>query len=400
MKPIAPEVYQARMKDKWGDSFVLDITNYVDSETKCRCICEKHGEVYMSPYNAYHFGCNKCGRERTGKKKMTKNEIILKELLEVHHGDIMVDEKTLHGLSKRADFYCKNGHKWKTCPIKVIRGKKTGCPYCAGVAHLDGNEFRKRILEVSKGTIDVLDISKYERTHDYIDFVCLVCDYVWNAYGNNILRGYSGCPKCSGHVPPSIEEVEERLEKVSKGSIKILNKPNYKNLSSVLQFECQKDGHVWEAIIGNVLKDLSHCPKCTKTSMELPVIELLNKKKVKYKHNRALKDCVYDKKPLQPDFYIETEKGVLWIETDGKTHFVEMHGQAEFERTKNKDAYKNSYCKKNGHIIIRATSSPTKEWGEPNHVTLPELLHLLDIGIDENGNVALDVFRPYDFNRD
>ena len=49
---------------------------------------------------------------------------------------------------------------------------------------------------------------------------------------------------------------------------------------------------------------------------------------------------------------------------------------------------------------MRVASDASLEYIDSRWNTLDKLKELIDIGIDENGNVNLDVFRPYDFNRE
>lgn len=113
--------------------------------------------------------------------------------------------------------------------------------------------------------------------------------------------------------------------------------------------------------------------------------------------------CNYNdsKFPLRPDFRIETIKGNLCIEADGIQHFVPIYGEETLKIQQNKDRYKDKILKEKGYILIRVTSSPTKEWGFKNHITLKELLDLIEIGIDfKTGEIDFELFKQYDFNRE
>ena len=110
---------------------------------------------------------------------------------------------------------------------------------------------------------------------------------------------------------------------------------------------------------------------------------------------------MYNKRPLRPDFYIETEKGILWVECDGRQHYEPIYGEDALEAQQARDRFKDNYCKENNICLIRVISSPTKEWGTEKHITLEKLLELIEIGINsETKEIDFNLFWQYDFNRE
>lgn len=256
---------------------------------------------------------------------------------------------------------------------------------------------------------DIINRANKERINEvkylegYIDmlkhcwWLCLKCSHKWLSTPNNILNKKRRCPNCAKKsrkekLTNSIDFVIEKINK--KHNHNILYVSGYTNMLSNCLWKCMKCGHQWLATPHNVSRGTS-CPVCTMNSMEKPIIDILDKKNVKYIHNKGLKGCIYNKKTLRPDFIIKK----LVIECDGQQHFLPTHGVQFLREQQEKDLYKNKFLKKHGYILIRVTSSSTKEWGTEKHLTLKELLELLDIGIDENGNVNMNVFIPHDFNR-
>ena len=130
-------------------------------------------------------------------------------------------------------------------------------------------------------------------------------------------------------------------------------------------------------------------------------MEVLDKKGINYKHNKELKGCVYNKRPLRPDFYIKTDKGILWVECDGRQHYEPIYGEDNLKEQQVRDMFKDNYCKEHSICLIRVVSSPTKEWGVKNHITLEKLIELIEIGINsETKEINFDLFCQYDFNRE
>lgn len=247
-------------------------------------------------------------------------------------------------------------------------------------------------------------VDGYIKIHSKCVWKCTIDGTIWEARPHDIFAGH-GCPICG--IQHRIEKKSLPLDTMVKklfdvwgDSIQYVS--GYINTKRNCLFRCACCCHEWEAKPDNVIRGKTGCPKCSIFSMERPVLEILSKKNIMPIHNKALEGSYYNgsRRPLRLDFLIKTNAGNLVIETDGQQHFLPVYGENALMLQKERDSYKNKILKEKSYILVRVTSSPTKEWGTEKHITLSELLHLIEIGIDENGNVNLDVFRPYDFNRE
>ena len=232
------------------------------------------------------------------------------------------------------------------------------------------------------------------------------CGYTWWARADSILRLKFGCPKCATKTihdlkKMTLDELIRRIKILFNDTIEYVT--GFVNYRTKCLFRCKKCQHEWWTTPSTILRTLG-CPVCLKKSLEKPVLEILKKKGIKYSHNISLEGSNYkgSKIPLRIDFIIETSKGKLAIETDGVHHFNPFYGKEDTLKLQQEhDRYKDKLLKEKGYILIRVTSSPTKEWGFKNHIILAELLHLIEIGIDsETGEINFELFRKYDFNRD
>lgn len=398
---VTLEEFLCRLKAKWGDAIEY-ISGYRGMRYKCMFKCKKDGHIWFTlPSTLIRgHGCPECGRKRASEKLITPLEKLIKQVKEVW-GDLL---EYIGGYTKTKNkcwWKCNVcGNIWKAKPNSILNGE--GCPNCKNIKTSKRlttslEEILRRIKLIWGNKI--IYIKGYKNTATKCVWKCNIDDYIWEAKPNDILQGH-GCPLCAHCVPISLEEAIKRIDRISNGTIKIVNPENYKNTSSYLKFICLIDGCTWEAWIYDVFRGISLCPVCRKYSMEKPVIEALNKKNVIFKNNKQLKDCIFDKNPLRPDFYIETKEGILWIECDGIHHHKAIHGEEEFNSLQKRDKFKNEYCKEHGICLIRVTSSPTKKWGTKKHITLTELLYLIETGINsETGEIDFELFRKYDFNR-
>ena len=87
---------------------------------------------------------------------------------------------------------CKEcGHEWEASPNHLLRG--TGCPNCAGTAHVSAGDFATRAAERSP-MVEVL--TPYVNARTRIDCRCRECGNTWSPYPKSLLHGY-GCPACA-----------------------------------------------------------------------------------------------------------------------------------------------------------------------------------------------------------
>lgn len=262
-------------------------------------------------------------------------------------------------------------------------------------------EFKKELAEINPN-IETLDA--FIKVIQKIRAKCKICGNIWSVVPYSLLNG-EGCPECAKkNKAKKLAKTDEQFRKeVYDKNPNIDPLETYINDRTKIKVKCKECSNEWYAYPTHLIRGVG-CPVCTKYSMEKPVVKALKKKGIDYLYNTSLKGCNYNGSPkeLTVDFIIETPKGKLAIETDGKQHFKEWHhGKKQLKYIQEKDRYKDKYLKEHGYILIRVTSSPTKEWGFKNHITLKELLDLIEIGIDsETKEVNFDLFRQYDFNRD
>ena len=181
------------------------LSEYTTNNSRVHCRCKLDGHEWNGiPHTLLDgHGCPECYRRIANRR--TEDEF-LKEMRERF--------PTIHVLSKyvrvavKVDFACDVcGYHWTAIPDTILNNKNSGCPKCAGKAHIMESEIIERIKESSPS---VEYLNGYKTILSHANFRCKKCGYEWNTAVNSILGGH-GCPKCwSSHGE---EKICEYLDK-------------------------------------------------------------------------------------------------------------------------------------------------------------------------------------------
>lgn len=162
-------------------------------------------------------------------------------------------------VSTHTKMHCKClkcGHEWFPVPCDLLHGH--GCPSCAGNANRTHSDFLNRMREINPN-IDI--ISNYRNVMTKVDCQCRICNHLWNATPNNLLRG-SGCPKCAGIAKLSQSEFTERIPpNVTVESV-------YINSVTKIEAVCGICGFRWFAIPAELMRGAG-CPKCRRKTQSI-----------------------------------------------------------------------------------------------------------------------------------
>lgn len=396
-----------RVKEIWGN-LISYLSGYTKTHEKCWWQCNVCGNIWQAnPHDVLaHHGCKKCADTARGKKQRIKEEELIYRI-KIIHGDALTYIKGLTTTREKALFHCNECNKDFYATVSSILSG-SGCPNCANRHNAESKlipvkTIVERLYNIYKESI-ILDETTYVDTSTKCRFYCIKHGEFW-ATPQHVLHGH-GCSICGRahggkQLRLSLEEVQQRLWELYHGDI-IIDSKSFTKIDDYAIFKCTICGNIWRAKVKSVLYRKSKCSICVKKSLEIPVAETLSKKGIEFLHDISLEGSNYNgsRIPLRVDFIIETPEGKLAIETDGKQHFCPIYGEEELKTQQEHDRYKDKILKERGYILIRVTSSPTKEWGFKNHITLAELLHLIEIGIDsETKEINFELFKQYDFNR-
>ena len=181
------------------------LSEYEKNDSRVRCKCKIDGYEWNGIPHALlgGHGCPECYRRAANRR--TEDEF-LKEMQE-RFPTIRVISKYIRTAVK-VDFACSVcGYHWTAIPDTLLNNKNSGCPKCAGKAHIMESEIIERIKESSP---NVEYLNGYKNILSHANFRCRKCGYEWHTAVNSILGGH-GCPRCwSSHGE---EKICEYLDK-------------------------------------------------------------------------------------------------------------------------------------------------------------------------------------------
>jgi hypothetical protein len=199
----------AEFHEVHGDLYDYSLVEYVNTSTKVKVICPKHGVFKIAPsHHKNGVGCAKCYFDS---RKVSK-DLFLKRSSD-HFGKrydySMFDE--LPGLGEKVPIYCREHDKvFFQNPRNHMRGH-TGCNECrvnklSGPSHAKG-QFKPRQYLKERFTAkainqhgDIYDYSQFDyiNTNTKGKIICPKHGPFWQS-PNNHLRG-TKCPKCAKKI--------------------------------------------------------------------------------------------------------------------------------------------------------------------------------------------------------
>lgn len=109
-----------------------------------------------------------------------------------------------------------------------------------------------------------------------------------------------------------------------------------------------ENGHIFTQKLGNYGKS---CPKCLESNAEKEVTGILDAMGLTYIKQYRIADCKNERQ-LPFDFAIfNNDKLLFLIEYDGETHYKDIYGNLEKQKTN--DDIKTKYCLDNGIRLLR-----------------------------------------------
>lgn len=177
----------------------------------------------------------------------------------------------------------------------------------------------------------------------------------------NTFQSGSRCPKCSGLMKLTNEEIVQKMYELLGDEYTKLD-DNYINATTKFPIRHELCGHEYE-VNWNNFKSGKRCPKCNQSKGERFISDYLTNKNISFTAQVRFNDCKH-KLPLPFDFGIidKNKKIIALIEYDGQQHFkpsrfktstTQEQAEENLKQTQLRDQIKNQYCKENNIPLLR-----------------------------------------------
>lgn len=247
------ESYKEAYYNKFPDSNIEIIGDYISSNTpiKCKCkICNYEWEPKAS-HLLNKGSCAGCA----GNAKYTEESFRKKYSEKFPNSKVMITGKFVD-LHTAVSCKCKDcGYEWNTSPQKLLSG--SGCRSCRNNKY--NTESFKEAYYKRFPNSNVLIVGKYTNSRTKIECQCKVCNWKWFTTPNSLMNGY-GCHKCSGKMQYTTESFkEDYYKKHPDSNIEIIGE--YINGQTSIKCKCRVCGYEWTAMPQNLHKG-SNCIAC------------------------------------------------------------------------------------------------------------------------------------------
>jgi len=231
---------------------------YINSATKIRIICKKHGEFWQTPNKHLSgCGCNKCG----GSKKLSTKEFIQKATL--IHGKQYDYSKTVYiNSNTKLRIICKKHGEFWQIPYNHLLNNN--CPKCSGVYKPTTKEFIQKARLRHNNKYEYPD--KYVNATTKIRIICKEHGEFLQTPNSHLNK--QGCPLCSRqHLKNNILFNSKHFihrAKLIHGN-KYEYKEKYTGIKNKLKIICKKHGEFLQTPDSHI-NGKANCPKCSKNT--------------------------------------------------------------------------------------------------------------------------------------
>ena len=324
---LTTEDFIKKVKDRFGNQYTFEKTEYINSDEKVMLTCKKHGDFSVTPNKLFGMNryCPKCRREEARRKQTEKWK---KQFVEKHGdrfdytliGDIIPNNTTKLPIKCRKHnhiFYQDVNHHlhYKWC-----------CPICetenASERMSDDLDAFIKKARITHGDKYVYSKVEYVTSQTNVCIICPEHGEFWQRPAAHI-RG-CGCPQCalmeaSLRILKTKEQFIEDARKIHGGKYDY-SKVEYIDCKQKVCIICPKHGEFWQTPDAHVQ---GHgCSVCKSSSLETQVRVLLENSGVEFISQKSLRELTNEMlgdKPQRIDFFLPQYN--LCIECQGQQHF-------------------------------------------------------------------------------
>lgn len=176
---------------------VVVLEKYIGSTIPILHKCLKHNIKWkITPSSVLNgAGCEKCHAEKIANALQKKHFQYVDEL-SIANPVIEVIGTYINSSTPVKHRCLIHDITWEITPISALRG--SGCPMCLKekISNCKLKTHEQYVDELKTRNSSVIAIEKYIGANKPMLHKCMVCGKEWNAFPNNVLKGF-GCPDCN-----------------------------------------------------------------------------------------------------------------------------------------------------------------------------------------------------------
>jgi hypothetical protein len=344
-KKLDTDSFIEKAIEKHGKKYDYSLVNYINSRTKIKIICEKHGQFEITPNNFLQKkGCSKCAKSLNIKKFIEKATKKHGNKYDYSIVDI-IDSKT------KIKIICPTHGVFYQRPTSHY---SNGCDKCA--KYSTTSDFIQKAKKVHNNKYDYSNVN-YINNKTPVKIICPIHgEFIQKP---NIHLNGSNCQICS------IEEIKIKKDFFIEKSNTLHNfKYNYSQIEingvkNKVKIICPIHGEFYQTPENHLLG--KGCSSCNESTGEKKVSIFLDNNNIKYEKQKTFKNCTFKRK-LKFDFYLPDYN--TCIEYDGIQHYESIEifgGKDSLIKQIEKDNIKNKYCKNNNITLLRIKYSDSVE---------------------------------------
>ena len=326
---------------------------YVDSSTKFKIRHNICRHEYKVAWRSFQSGrrCPKCSK----KYKYTDSDMT-EMISNITQGEYTKLGVYTNSSTKFPIRHVLCGHEYEVTWSGFQSGNR--CPKCSSKQRVSERTFSnenivQKIHELVGNEYLKLD-SIYINAQTKFPIKHNTCGHEYEVIWNTFRNG-SRCPKCSGLMKLTNEDIVERMcDLVSDEYTKLDDV--YVNSYTKFSIKHNICGHEYE-VNWRSFQDGKRCPKCNQSKGEKFIFDYLTNNDIPFSSQVKFEDCKY-KATLPFDFGIlsDEDKIIALLEYDGLQHFEPVKawgGEENLAITQLRDQIKNQYCKDNNIPLLR-----------------------------------------------
>lgn len=388
---LTTDEFIRRAKEKHGDTYSYELTNYVNHKTHLYITCKVHGPIKVNP-SAHLMGCGcyECSLNRTTRTAPRDTKSFIEKSRKIHGDKYDYSKVNYKGYKTPVEIICPiHGSFWMKPFVHLQPAYQQGCPKCG---------IEKRVKERTGNKDEFIAKSNalynFKYNYDKVVYVnrmtpvIITCpvhgDFIQKP--NAHLNGHE-CAKCTHpHINGRIrDELLAEFYSIHQNLYSYPDLPERCNEHHKIKISCPKHGIFKQTVKYHLMG--GGCPICCNSKHANALAASMNENHISFEREKAFPWLRRFRRGngMRLDFYLPDYN--VAIEYQGAMHFG-IHKSNKYTMTKedyedlfDRDRVKYNLCKEHGIRILYFCYN--KEWVPDNYIdhvytTVKELLAELE----------------------